>query len=136
MKIFMSGERISITRLHYVMQWHKELGPILSASLNEYQLVEEQNMQIHSDTYYMPPTPRLQFVEDGVHYMNISDLSASISHDETKQAIIFHTQADLVDENQNNPALGRINCKIDYQIEDESIHITINGQQKMPERCR
>jgi hypothetical protein len=118
------------------MLWHKELGPILSASLNEYQLIEENNMQIHSDPYYMPLTPRLQFEENGVHYMNISDLSASINYKETKDAITFHTQADLVDEDQNSPDQGRINCKINYRIEDDCIHIIIEGERKMPEGCR
>lgn len=68
--------------------------------------------------------------------MNISDLSASVNYKETKEAITFHTQTDLVNEDQNSPAQGRINCKINYQIEDECIHITIEGESKMPEGCR
>jgi len=118
------------------MLWHKECGPVVCASMNEYQLVEADNMQKHSDPYYMSLTPRLQYVEGGIHYLNISDLGAKVSHEETKQAIIFHTQAALVDEDQNNPSFGRIDCNMDYRVEEERMHIVINGKQDMPGGCK
>jgi hypothetical protein len=118
------------------MLWHKECGPVVCASMNEYQLVEADNMQMHSDPYYMPLTPRLQYVEDDVHFMNIADLGAKVSHEETKQAVVFHTQAALVDKDQNNPSFGRIDCNMDYRVEGERMHIVINGKQEMPKGCR
>jgi len=118
------------------MLWHKECGPVVCASMNEYQMVEADNMQIHGDPFYMPLTPRLQYVEDGEYFMNISDLGASVNHEETKDAITFYIKANLVDGEQNSPSREKINCTIKYTFEEEVISIDVAIDEKYTDACK
>lgn len=111
------------------MLWHKRTGPILCASMNEYQLVEAGNMQAETDPYAMPLTPRIEMhTSDGL-YMNISDQSAVISVESTDEKIAIKTQSKLVDKDQKNPPSGVINCAVHYTFTAHkvSIHFKHDG---------
>ena len=105
------------------MLWHKKIGAVLASSMNEYRLIEAPNMQRNYDPYSMPLTARLQTI-DG-KYMNISDLTAIIEFKESENGIEFLTTSKLVDENQNNPSEGAINCNITYTFSLDSVKINI-----------
>ncbi len=105
------------------MLWHEKLGPVLSASMNRYQMAEPTNMQRNIDPNYMPLTARLQTV-DG-KYMSISDLKARISYKEVNDEIEFTVHSKLVDAEQNSPEEGLVNCKLQYIFSGESLEILV-----------
>ena len=99
------------------MLWHEKTGAILAASMNEYQLIEADNMQ--------PPvapstclTPRVELRIGDATYMNISDLSAELSVEEQGGRSIVRTESRLVDRDQQNPPLGEVRCHITYTFTD------------------
>ncbi|MES2278173.1 MAG: twin-arginine translocation signal domain-containing protein [Bacteroidota bacterium] len=105
------------------MLWHKKTGPILCASMNEYQMVEAGNQQVETDTHAMPLTPRIEMRVDGQLYMNISDHDAVITTQEQGDRITIKTRSKLVDKDQKEPATGTVNCEVDYEFTDKQVNI-------------
>ncbi|MCG8311362.1 MAG: hypothetical protein MI975_28500 [Cytophagales bacterium] len=106
--------------------WNKEVGPIITASMNRYQLWEPTNMQMAKDEVFMPLTPRLELIENEVSYMNICDSSAEVEYTiKDEDIIIFTTKSELVDINQNFMSKGPVYCEIKYLFSTGKI--TIRG---------
>jgi len=101
--------------------WHKKTGPIMVASMNAYQLYEVGNMQIDNDTFSMPLTPRVELKLDGVTYMNISDLNATIDVETENDQIVVTTHSRLVDKDQHEPISGAVNCVVSYRFTNEKV---------------
>ena len=106
------------------MLWHEQAGIVLCASMNDYQLIEAGNMQPDTDPHSMPLTPRLELKTDGATYMNICDLSATVTTDEQTKRITITTHARLVDKDQKNPPAGEVNCTVVYTFTEDSVTIS------------
>lgn len=100
------------------MLWHTGTGPLIVAGMNAYQLYEPGNMQPDADPFSMPLTPRVQLKQDGISYMNISDLSAEISVKEEPGNIIVTVVSKLVDKDQRSPVDGIITCYTEYTFSE------------------
>jgi hypothetical protein len=101
--------------------WHEKTGPILAASMNEYQLKEAGNMQPDTDPRSMPLTLRLQMEKDGIRYMNISDLGATLEAKEAGNAFVITSHSRLTDKDQNSPSAGEIRCQSVYTFEENRV---------------
>ncbi len=55
--------------------YHQTLGPILTASMTEYQMIEISNQQVHLDKPHMPLTPRIELAGRQT-YTSLSDFEA------------------------------------------------------------
>lgn len=105
--------------------WHQQLGPLLSASLTEYVMLEPHNMQIHKDTDMMPLTPRIEFSSDNSCYTNINDTNAKIVCSEQKNRILLDVTGKLVDTQQCSPKENDISYTTQYNFAPDSISISI-----------
>jgi hypothetical protein len=105
------------------MLWHQETGPILTASMNEYQMIEANNMQPDPYPLSMPLTPRIELRLGKALYMNISDQSAKIEVENTNDLITVKTQSKLVNGDQQSPPQGEINCRVNYLFSDRKVTI-------------
>ena len=103
------------------MLWHELAGPVFSASMNKYQLVEEFNMQPDNDPDSITLTPRIELVQGIQVYKNINDLTAEIRSYEEDGKWIIETSSKLVDENLESPVSGVIPCKVKYIFSDEKV---------------
>jgi hypothetical protein len=103
------------------MLWHDKTGPLLTASMNEYQLIEAGNMQTDTDPHSICLTPRIELQSGDVRYTNINDLTAAIAFTEDKKTVNINTTSKLVDKDQKNPAQGAINNKISYLLIDNRL---------------
>jgi len=108
------------------MLWHERTGPLLVASMNAYQLVEAGNMQADTDPLSMPLTLRAEMTVNGVTYMNISCLDATITTNQIGNRIFIQTASRLVDKDQNDPPLGRVDCRTEYVFTPEKITVSFN----------
>jgi hypothetical protein len=102
------------------MLWHEKAGPLLSASMNAYQMKEPGNMQPDNDPLSMPLTPRIELKKD-VLFMNISDLKATMEVREEGTTTIIAANSELVDQDQNSPASGAIKCRTIYTFHPERV---------------
>jgi hypothetical protein len=108
------------------MLWHEKTGPIFSASMNQYQLIEDSNMQMHADTISMPLTPRVELEIEGSTYMNIYDKEAKIIFAEDENGVVFTTTSRLINEKQEDVPGGKINCQINYRFGKNDFTIKVN----------
>lgn len=106
------------------MLWHEHTGPLLVASMNAYQLAEAGNMQADNDPLSMPLTPRMELTIDNIPYMNICDLTATISVEEQKEKIIVQTHSRLVDKDQHDPSQGPVSCTVVYTFTEHLITLS------------
>ncbi|HEY0273572.1 MAG TPA: hypothetical protein VGC22_10335, partial [Chitinophaga sp.] len=103
------------------MLWHEKAGPVLAASMNEYQLYEAHNMQEDQDPHSMPLTPRIQLVENGVAYTNSNDFSATMQVEEKGGQTVVRTTSALVNKDQQSPASGAVHCRVDYHFGNNAV---------------
>jgi hypothetical protein len=104
--------------------WHEATGPLLTASMNAYQMVEAGNMQPDNDPLSMPLTPRMELITEGTTYMNISHLDATIAIEEKTQQISIRTISKLVDKDQHDPAKGAVYCYANYIFTPKKISLS------------
>ena len=106
------------------MLWHNATGPLFVASMNTYQLVEAGNMQADKDPLSMPLTPRAELTANGIVYMNISDLTASVTVEEKTPQFTITTHSRLVDKDQQDPPTGPIHCQTTYIFSPEKTQLS------------
>src|SRR5215472_12100959 len=76
--------------------FHRDLGPILVASMTAYQMIEISNQQVHRDYPHMELTPRIECVVDGNTYVSVTDLQATVTASATPEQIIWDAQGQLL----------------------------------------
>ncbi|MDN3547770.1 twin-arginine translocation signal domain-containing protein [Mucilaginibacter aquaedulcis] len=108
------------------MLWHQKTGPIFTASMTEYQMIEADNMQADTDPLAMPLTPRIELRTITDIFMNICDLDARIEREITHDSVIIKTRSKLVNKNQQDPKSGELNCRVNYHFTDKSVSIKFN----------
>jgi hypothetical protein len=103
------------------MLWHAKAGPLLAASMTEYQRYEAGNMA--PDT--VPPvpclTPRIELQLGPALYQNISDLSAAVAVREQGGICTATVTAKLVDKDQHDPPAGVVNCRLVYTFSAQKV---------------
>jgi hypothetical protein len=71
--------------------WHKAAGPVVAATMTNYQLTEPTNLQ---SPFQQPPaclTPRIEYAADGVYYRSINDKTAEVVSSEGDSIILTAT---------------------------------------------
>jgi len=76
--------------------FHRDLGPILVASMTAYQMIEISNQQVHRDYPHMELTPRIECVVDGNTYVSVTDLQATVTASATPEKIILDARGRLL----------------------------------------
>jgi hypothetical protein len=106
--------------------WHKKIGPVFTASLNEYQEKEPANMELNKMSAEICLTPRLEYNDGNKRFMSCNDLKATLrkTGDSTSK-ISLEASGKLTDAGQNNPEEGRIGFHIKYVFYDEQVNIEI-----------
>jgi len=107
--------------------WHEKTGPLLSASMNEYQMQEAGNMQPDNDPLSMPLTPRIELLKGG-KFMNISDLKATMEIKELGNSTVVTSNSRLVDQDQNSPASGEIKCQTVYTFQPNKVILEFSAE--------
>lgn len=102
--------------------YHKKVGPLFTASMAKYQLVEKNNQQPQPGEEFAL-TPRLETFVDGRWYTNLYDLKAKVAHSDQAGEIQFVAQVSLVDEDQVALKDQQLNFEISYLIKQEQVTI-------------
>ena len=77
--------------------WHNEIGPVFTASMAEYFLVEKNNQQPQPDGEDISLTPRIECFSDGKFCTNLFDLQAIVIAVDKEKAIQFDVITQLTD---------------------------------------
>lgn len=126
------------------MLWHSRTGPLITAGMNRYQMVEPFNMQSDRAGSVRCLTPRWEVKYNGKEYTQINDLRAQVTAREEKDGAVVMASATLVDEEQAAPPLqggqavrvpgvsaqagGGAACTVEYRFAGDGVTIHV--------RCR
>jgi hypothetical protein len=106
--------------------WHDKAGCLIAGSLTEYQMEEENNMQLPIDTRHMCITPRLEFRHAGEYYRSINDIDAVVTFTQNEDEINFFVKGKLVDKDHKNPETGEVGFEMEYVFSPDSLKIFIS----------
>jgi hypothetical protein len=117
------------------MLFHYVLGPVLTASMTQYQLIEMSNQQVHQDYPHMELTPRVECSGDRI-YSSVTDFEAALAADATSEQIVFNARGRLMTpEHQPAPGDG-IQYHLIYRFSEASVEVvaTADGNVNGPLR--
>jgi hypothetical protein len=107
--------------------YHQTLGPILTASMTEYQLIEISNQQVHLDKPHMCLTPRIELAGEQT-CTSLSDFQATITprYEQVgaSQLVHFDTKGLLLTASHHPPADGEARYHLTYSLTQSSVEIT------------
>ena len=103
--------------------WHAQAGPVFTATMNQYKLIEAPNMQSNTRKYLTGGTPRIELIQNGVAYSNLDDLNTSITCHEREEACTFTVHTHLVDINQQAPLQGEVAMTMNYTYSEQGVSI-------------
>ena len=104
--------------------YHLKLGPIFTASMAKYLLVEKNNQQPNPGKEEVVLTPRIELFEDGEWFTNIYDLKAKVQTEENEKSCRFQVAASLVNENRQSPKGIDLKYRLSYVLSDEKVEIS------------
>jgi hypothetical protein len=104
------------------MLYHQRLGPILTASMTEYQMVELSNQQTHRGKPFMTLTPRIEGVGAEV-YTSLNDLRANLSVSGSTDKVEFNVNGRLENVAHASPAGGDVRYRLTYGIGKDKVEI-------------
>jgi hypothetical protein len=103
--------------------YHQQLGPILTASMTQYSLVEIANQQQFTDAPHMTLTPRVECIASGKTYTSLPDLEAKLTVNSLRDEVVFTAQGSLLTtSHQPLPGEG-IAYTLTYSIRTDSVEI-------------
>lgn len=105
---------------------HMQLGPILTASMTEYQMIELSNQQQFRDAPHMALTPRLEYV-DGDTFTNLNDFQAALTADQSNGEVVFDAQGRMLSASRKPVSAGDVRYRMRYRIAGAGVEIVASA---------
>lgn len=116
--------------------YHHRLGPILTASMTEYQMIEISNQQAFRDGPHMPLTPRIECAPSGsATYTSLNDLEAVVETTNSGGTITFKAQGRMQTAGHKNLA-GGVRYRLVYKLTADAVEITASTEGEAPAPLR
>jgi hypothetical protein len=97
--------------------WHNKVGPLFTASMAEYLMVEPNNQQPQPGVDFCL-TPRVERFVEGIWYTNIHDLKAQVNFKDENGMIDFFIDAALTNREKETLKSGG-DFKLNYQFDKD-----------------
>lgn len=110
------------------MLYHEKAGPLLAASMANYELVEAYNQQPDPDGEDFALTPRLEN-RNGGWFTNLFDLEATVTSEDHKENIVVQSLVKLVDHDGFSPSQDNSGFRFDYLISPEQVTISARANE-------
>jgi hypothetical protein len=111
--------------------FHKNLGPVLTASMTEYQIIENSNQQTFRDAAHMTLTPRIECAVSET-YTSLNDLSATLQSNTTADGAVFDAAGRLLTIGHHPPQTGDVHYHLSYDLRAERVEIRVRVESEMP----
>jgi hypothetical protein len=102
--------------------YHQTLGPILTASMTEYQMIEISNQQAFLDKPHMPLTPRIESAAKQT-YTSLSDFEAVLTTNATPSEITFNARGRLLTASHQPLPNGEAHYHLTYNVNKSTVEI-------------
>ena len=110
--------------------YHRRLGPILTASMTEYAMIEISNQQAFTDAPHMTLTPRIECAGD-LAYTSLIDDEAVVTKNATPDAIVFETRGRLLSSTHKSVPEGETLYHLTYRFTSAAIEIAATASASM-----
>jgi hypothetical protein len=111
--------------------FHRALGPIFTASMTEYQMIEISNQQQYRDRFHLGLTPRIEYAA-GETYNSLNDLKAVLTAERRNGQIIFNARGRLLTASRQAPAVGDIQYHLTHAIGETAVELTASATGSIP----
>jgi hypothetical protein len=111
--------------------FHQSLGPILAASMTDYQMIEISNQQAFRDAPHMTLTPRVELKADKT-YTSLTDLKAILTASTSAVEIHFTATGELLTAGHHPVPAGGIFYRLEYFITEDAITIVAKATGQLP----
>jgi len=101
---------------------HRRIGPLRTASMTQYQIVEVSNQQVFSDAPHMTLTPRIECSTDRA-YTSLSDYGASLTKNVTADEITFQARGRLLSASHQPLPEGQVLYRLAYRFTQSAVEI-------------
>ncbi|HEX7157388.1 MAG TPA: hypothetical protein VF214_00125, partial [Edaphobacter sp.] len=108
--------------------YHRTLGPVLVASMTEYQMIEISNQQAFGDYPHMTLTPRIEFVSDKT-YTSLSDFKAEVIARNEASEIVFDARGQMLTAGHEPPRNGEVGYHLSYRMSEAEVVISASVSQ-------
>jgi hypothetical protein len=102
--------------------FHKRLGPVLTASMTRYQMIEISNQQAYRDSSHIELTPRIECAAAET-YISVNDFKASLTADRRAESLVFEARGRLLTTGHKAPPGGEIAYRFTYTLNDSHVEI-------------
>jgi hypothetical protein len=114
------------------MLFHRGLGPILTASMTEYELVEPPNQQQVRDGSQAPLTPRVECLLKDVTYTSFRDFSAVLKVTALHNEVLFDARGSLLSPSSDGAGRdpvpgGGTQFHMTYRVTESGVEITASA---------
>jgi hypothetical protein len=103
--------------------FHRTFGPVLVASMTQYQIIEISNQQVFTDAPHMTLTPRIEAKGDAT-YTSLSDLEATVATTDSGGQITFEVHGRLLTAGHQPLPTGEVHYHLTYRLAESSVSIT------------
>jgi len=116
--------------------FHRHLGPVLTASMTRYEMIEISNQQAYRDTPHMPLTPRIEVEQAGQRYVSDTDYAASLIAQHAEGKAIFEAHGRLLTASRESLPGGDVDYTLRYSVDASSVEITASVEKSAPPGAR
>jgi hypothetical protein len=109
--------------------YHETLGPICTASMTEYQMVEIANQQQFREGPHMDLTPRMEYATSGERFTNLNDFKAVLTASQQGEQVVFNAEGQLMTPSRKplseamTPSAGSAGYRMEYRIGESTAEI-------------
>jgi hypothetical protein len=107
--------------------YHQQLGPILTASMTEYQMIEISNQQVHLAKPHMCLTPRIELAGKQT-CTSLSDFDAAITTNATPTQITIESQGRLLTTSHHPPTTSEARYHLTYNLTQSAVEIRATAE--------
>jgi hypothetical protein len=111
------------------MLYHETIGPILTASMTEYLMVEIANQQQYRDGRHMDLTPRVEYVSQtsGETYTNLNDFKAVLAANRAADEIVFNAEGQLLTPSRKPVPTDEVRYHMIYRLRESGVEIVASA---------
>jgi hypothetical protein len=111
--------------------FHKTLGPVLAASMTDYQMIEISNQQAFLDAPHMALTPRIE-LKAGEVFTSLTDLKATLTQSTSAEGVRFAAAGQLLTAGHRSVPGRGVAYHLEYSISEGAVTIAATATGQLP----
>lgn len=112
--------------------FHRDLGPLLTASMTHYRMVEISNQQQYRDGPTMPLICRLECVCENETYMSCSDYKAVVQASQRSGEIVFTVTGQMQTVSHTPMKDGGLTYRFVYRLSENGVELRASAHGQVP----